>query len=69
MGSPGRPARVASGLQGGPERNGQDAEPRVGGAELFLSKEALQGADRIRMERGMRATFDQLDTLVTSLRG
>jgi len=35
--------------------------------QRFPSKEALDGAVASGMERGMRETFDQLDTLVTSL--
>lgn len=35
--------------------------------QLFPSKAALDGAIASGMERGMRATFDQLDTLVVSL--
>ncbi|MGH8220792.1 MAG: SRPBCC family protein [Steroidobacteraceae bacterium] len=37
--------------------------------QLFPSKEALDGAVASGMERGMRETFDQLDTLVGSLHG
>lgn len=35
--------------------------------QLFPSKEALDGAVASGMERGMRETFDQLETLVASL--
>lgn len=34
--------------------------------QLYPSKEALEGAVASGMERGMRETFDQLDTLVSS---
>lgn len=37
--------------------------------QLFPSKEALDGAVGSGMERGVRETFDQLDTLVGSLHG
>ncbi len=37
-------------------------------SQLFPSKEALEGALKSGMERGMRATLDQLDELVASMR-
>jgi uncharacterized protein YndB with AHSA1/START domain len=36
---------------------------------LFPTKEALDGAVGAGMERGMRDTFDQLETLIASLHG
>jgi uncharacterized protein YndB with AHSA1/START domain len=36
-------------------------------SQLFPSKEALEGALKSGMERGMRVTLDQLDELVVSL--
>ena len=36
--------------------------------QLFPSKEALEGALKSGMERGMRVTLDQLDELVASMR-
>jgi uncharacterized protein YndB with AHSA1/START domain len=36
--------------------------------QLFPSKEALEGALKSGMERGMRITLDQLDELVASMR-
>jgi uncharacterized protein YndB with AHSA1/START domain len=38
-------------------------------SEVYASKEALEGALSSGMEVGMRATMDQLDELVQSLRG